>query len=262
MKISSKTREIIEKQFALDCNLAEAEEIKPGEIYLSKSKKLPGARIVSKTDLFFRAIMYAGKAYLMVDESIYEGCRELFKDASADWFCKFPNLRIIDNILNEYGYEIADTHIYYLPDETFPYVEEIHPVIWYDQKAIEARREWNTFSNAFCYSETQPDVMGVAAIGDANTLIESEMGMAGCSLDGKYTRQIGIDIRPEFRGKGLATYLTSLLKQRIIKEASDNNEEVVPFYGTSESHSLSRSVAIQSGFLPAWCEIYVKKQEE
>ena len=261
MKIDSRTREIIEKQFYLDCNLAEAEEIKAGEIYLSKSKKLPGARIVSKTDLFFRAIMYGGKAYLMVDESIYDGCKEIFKDVEADWFCKFPNLRLIDNILQEYGYEIADTHIYYLPDETFPHVEENYPVVWYDEKAIELRKEWNTFSNALCYSETQPDIMAVVAINDGNSLVESEMGMAGCSLDGKYTRQIGVDVKPEFRGKGLATYLTSLLKQKIMKQAEENNEEVIPFYGTSESHSLSRSVAIQSGFLPAWCEIQIRKKE-
>ena len=114
MKINSRTREIIEKQFYLDCNLAEAEEIKAGEIYLSKSKKLPGTRIVSKTDLFFRAIMYGGKAYLMVDESIYDGCKEIFKDVEADWFCKFPNLRLIDNILQEYGYEMIEV----IPNKT------------------------------------------------------------------------------------------------------------------------------------------------
>lgn len=262
MKISHRTREIIEKQFALDCNLFEAEEIKPGEIYISKSKKLPGARIVDKTDLFFRAIMYAGKAYIMVDENIYEGCKEVFKTTEADWFCKYPNLRLIDRILQEYGYEIADTHIYFLPDEDFPQIEEDRPVIWYDGEAIEARREWNPFSNALCYSPTQPDIMAVAAVTEGDAASVTEMGMAGVSLDGSYTRQIGIDVKPEYRGQGLASYLTTLMKQRIIKQARETGAEMVPFYGTSESHSLSRSVAIQSGFLPAWCEIYVKKSAD
>ena len=58
MKIASETIEIIEKQFALDCNLEEAKEIKKGKVFLSKSKMLPGARIVDKTDLFFRAILF------------------------------------------------------------------------------------------------------------------------------------------------------------------------------------------------------------
>ena len=41
MKIANETIEIIEKQFALDCNLEEAEEIKQGRMFLAPSKNLP-----------------------------------------------------------------------------------------------------------------------------------------------------------------------------------------------------------------------------
>lgn len=251
MKIANETIEIIEKQFALDCNLEEAEEIKQGRMFLAPSKNLPGARIVHKTDNFFRAIIFMGKAYLMADESIYEGCKEVFKDVNPDWFCKFPNLRILDRILNEFGYEIADTHIYYLPDKDAERIEETTPVIWFGEKEIADMKEENPFHNALCYSPTQPDVVAVAALEDDGSF----KGMAGASKDGMYVRQIGIDVREEYRGQGFATYLTTLLKQRLL----DNG--TLPFYGTSESHSLSRSVAVQAGFLPAWCEIYVKKNE-
>lgn len=205
--------------------------------------------MVHKTDIFFRAILFMGKAYLMVDESIYEGCEELFKDVSPDWFCKFPNLRILDTVLQEFGYEIADTHIYYLPDMDAPKIEESRPVVWYDEKEIAAMKEENPFHNALCYSPTQPDIIGVGAIADDGSI----KGMAGASLDGMYVRQIGIDVKEEYRGEGLATYLTTLMKQKLLEKGT------LPFYGTSESHSLSRSVAVKSGFLPAWCEIYVKK---
>lgn len=251
MKIASETIEIIEKQFALDCNLEEAKEIQPGKVFLSKAKALPGARMVHNTDIFFRAILFMGKAYLMADESIYDGCEELFKDASPDWFCKFPNLRILDAALQEFGHEIADTHIYYLPDMDAPVIEESQPVIWLSEKEIQDMKENNPFSNAFCFSPTQPDIIGVGAIEDSGRF----KGMAGASLDGKYVRQIGIDVREEYRGQGLAVYLTTLMKQRLSEQGT------LPFYGTSESHSLSRSVAVKSGFLPAWCEIYVKKSE-
>ena len=154
--------------------------------------------------------------------------------------------------LKEFGYEIADTHIYYLPDMDAPKIEEIHPVVWYDEKEIAAMKEENPFHNAFCYSPTQPDIIGVGAISDDGSI----KGMAGASLDGKYVRQIGIDVKEEYRGEGLATYLTTLMKQKLLEKGT------LPFYGTSESHSLSRSVAIKAGFLPAWCEIYVKKRGE
>ena len=206
--------------------------------------------MVHKTDIFFRAILFMGKAYLMVDESIYDGCEEIFKDVSPDWFCKFPNLRILDTVLQEFGYEIADTHIYYLPDMDAPKIEESRPVVWYDEKEIAAMKEENPFHNALCYSPTQPDVIGVGAIADDGSI----KGMAGASLDGMYVRQIGIDVKEEYRGEGLATYLTTLMKQKLLENGT------LPFYGTSESHSLSRSVAIKAGFLPAWCEIYVKKR--
>ena len=122
-------------------------------------------------------------------------------------------------------------------------IEETTPVIWFGEKEIEDMKEENPFHNALCYSHTQPDVMAVAVPEDDGRL----KGMAGASRDGMYVRQIGIDVREEYRGQGLATYLTRLMKQRLL----DNG--TLPFYGTSESHSLSRSVAVQAGFLPAWC---------
>ena len=250
MKIAKETLQTIEQQFILDCNLKEAIQLVPNKVYLSKSKILPGARIVANIDIFFRAILFMGKAYLMVDETIFEGCRELFKDASPEWFCKFPNLRIIDRILLDYNREIADTHIYFLPDKDAVKTEIDRQIKWFHEKEIQKMKETNSFHHALCYSITQPDVIAVAAM-DGSKM----KGMAGASLDGRYVRQIGIDVLEEYQGEGLATFLTSILKQKIIEEGN------IPFYGTSESHSISRSVAIKSGFLPAWAEIYVKKKE-
>ncbi len=251
VKIAKETLFLIQKQFDLDCNLKEAEELVENKVYLSKSLALKGARIVAKTDLFFRAIIFMGKAYIMVDESIYDGCKELFKNAKPEWFCEFSNLRVIDRILNEYDREIADTHIYFLPDAEAKEIAETREVKWFNEKEIMDMKETNIFHNALCYSPTQPDILAVAAM-DGDKI----KGMAGASLDGKYVRQIGIDVSEEYQNEGLATYLTTIIKQRILKAG------FVPFYGTSESHAISRSVAIRSGFLPAFAEIYVKKKSK
>lgn len=248
MKISSETQKTIEQQFALDCNLEKAEEIVKGKVFLSKTKILPGARIVDKTDQFLRVIIFMDKAYIMADDSIYDGLKELYSHEDApEWFFKFPNLRILDHILGDYNREIADTHIYFLPDEDARIVKSDREEKWFTREEIEAFREQNPFQNALAFSPTQPDVIAVAAIEK-----EKMKGMAGASLDGEYVRQIGIDVLEEYRGEGLATYLTTILKQRIMEQGK------LPFYGTSESHGISRSVAIKSGFLPAWAEIYVK----
>lgn len=250
MKIAKETINTMMKQITLDCNLNEAREIAPN-MFLSPSKKIEGARIIENMDLFMKVIVFMGKAYVMADESILGGCEDLFKSIPAEWLFEFHNLRKIDYILGEYGREIVDTHIYFLPADGVEKEIERPNDIWLYEKEIEAMRENNPFHHAFCYSTTQPDIIGVASMeGDKIKAV------AGASEDGKYVRQIGIDVLNEYRGQGLATHLVSLLRQRILEDGS------LPFYGTNESHALSRNVAIQSGFLPAYSEFFVTKMKK
>ena len=79
------------------------------------------------------------------------------------------------------------------------------------------------------------------------------MGMAGASEDSKTLYQIGIDVLPGYRGKGIGTNLVVILKQELLRRGK------VPFYGTSVSHMGSRNIAINAGFFPAWVELYSKK---
>lgn len=246
MKIGKETINTMRKQIELDCNTAEAEEIAPG-IFLSPSKILEGARIINKTDPFFRCIVFLGKAYIMADESILGGCRELFKDSKPEWFFEFSNLRRIDYILHEYGREIVDTHIYFLPAEDADIIEPQGDEVWLDEEDIVEIKEGNVFTNALCYSPTQPDVIAVEKLDKGNPI-----AMAGASRDGKYAYQIGINVLPGYEGKGLGVHLVTLLKQRLLAEGK------LPFYGTNESHSISRTIAIRSGFMPAFSEFSVK----
>ena len=85
---------------------------------------------------------------------------------------------------------------------------------------------------------------------------EAMAGMAGASEDGAYLWQIGINVVPECAGKGLAAELVRSLKNEIIRRGK------VPFYGTSESHTISQTVALKAGFVPAWTEIYVCRRKE
>ena len=78
-------------------------------------------------------------------------------------------------------------------------------------------------------------------------------GMAGGSADGEYLWQIGINVREEYRGKGLAAELVRSLKDEMIRRGK------IPFYGTSESHTVSQTVALKAGFVPAWTAVYAVK---
>ncbi|ALP93777.1 hypothetical protein [Intestinimonas butyriciproducens] len=55
-----------------------------------------------------------------------------------------------------------------------------------------------------------------------------------------------------FRGRGYAAGLPFLLKDALLRR------DIVPFYGTAESHIISRNVAIRAGFRPAFGYLYAQ----
>ena len=104
------------EQFRLDCNCKKENSL---GIMINESASLEGARLVDGVSSFFRAIIYKGDAYIMADPLIIDWVREKYVDYKVEWFCKYENLRTLDRKLNEYGYEIMDTHVYMLPDPGF-----------------------------------------------------------------------------------------------------------------------------------------------
>ncbi|MGH4119534.1 GNAT family N-acetyltransferase [Clostridium sp.] len=126
-----------------------------------------------------------------------------------------------------------------------PAKKPITTIKWYEYEEILQFEDDERFNEAFVFNDNHPDMLAVAALDG-----ESIMGMAGASSDGRTIWQIGIDVLPEYRGKGIGTNLTSLLKDELLKWGK------VPFYGTVESHIHSQNIAVNAGFFPAWAELY------
>lgn len=290
------------KQFCLDTCLDWQQYLEhPNQkVYIQKTRyaegttfpALEGARCYGETDAFFKAIMCMGQLFLSVDAQIYDWAVEQFTDCAPEWFCEYGNLRKIDEKLQEYGRQIKDTHVYYLPAALCKQrkagkevqSESVNPesakasihvtcekFVWYEQNELLRFKEDNRFTRALSFWSNQPDVLAVAAMKECvsqgcegelqscagKDFDQSHMsGMAGASADGQYLWQIGINVVPESAGKGLAVELVKQLKEEIIRRGK------VPFYGTSESHTISQTVGLKSGFVPAWTEIYAKGIEK
>jgi predicted GNAT family acetyltransferase len=67
--------------------------------------------------------------------------------------------------------------------------------------------------------------------------------------------QIGIDVLPEYRRRGIASATTSRLALEILLRGK------VPFYCAAWCNVKSVRNAIRSGFRPAWVEMTAKPSE-
>jgi len=132
--------------------------------------------------------------------------------------------------------------------------EKRFPVKWFFGEEIGRFYGDDRFGNAISEPEPNPDRPDTAVVCAYDG--ENIMGMAGCSQDAKNWYQIGIDVLPEYRSKGVGTALVSLLRAHIEKEGG------IPFYGTSLSNYHSWNIALNAGFCPAWVEIGAKKRKE
>lgn len=106
------------------------------------------------------------------------------------------------------------------------------------------RREW---SNALCEKRKELDMLAVGAF-DGEKLI----GLAGCSADCSAMWQIGVDVLPEYRQRGVASAVTA----RLASETFGRGK--LPFYCAAWSNIRSVRNALRCGFFPAWAELTVK----
>jgi len=222
------------------------------ENILTSSALLEGRRMYSKEKYFFHMATLGGNAVLTADECLHSFLQEFMKNRQGHWLFEFPNLLPLEQELNRFGYALTQTYHMFLPIVSVEPKKDF-PVKWfYGKEEISQFYGDERFPNAICseYLPHRPDRIVVCAYDGENI-----MGMAGCSEDAPGWLQIGIDVLPEYRSKGVATYLVTLLKNKILEEGN------IPFYGTSLSNYYSWNIALNCGFRPAWVEIGAEKRK-
>ncbi len=158
-----------------------------------------------------------------------------------------PNMHWLNDRLVEKGHKICFMAEYYLYD-----VNKVSDLQCTQETRILGSSDFAElylpeWSNALCKDRKHLDVLGVGAY-DQGKLI----GLAGCSADCDDMWQIGVDVLPEYRRRGIASVLTNTLAREIIKRGK------VPFYCSAWSNIRSVRNAVKSGFVPAWVEMTAK----
>lgn len=191
-------------------------------------------------------------------DNIVASVSEEYKDIVEQYINKFPayhcfetpNMHVLNDAFQKSGFRVCFMAEYFLPDvnklTALPCDYELR-ILGAEDFAELYTPEW---SNALCEKRKELDVLGVGAY-DNGKLI----GLAACSADCEEMWQIGIDVIPEYRRKGIASALTSRLALEILER------DKVPFYCCAWSNLKSAGNAIKSGFRPAWVQLTVKSAE-
>lgn len=155
-----------------------------------------------------------------------------------------PHLHVLHEALRPLGAGVSMTAEYWLPDvnllQPLQCDYETHILTQADFAPL-YQPQW---SNALCEKRAELDVLGVGAY-DGDKLV----GLAGCSADCEQMWQIGIDVLPDYRKRGIAAALTSQLAIEILKHNK------IPFYCCAWCNLPSARNAVKAGFRPAWTEM-------
>lgn len=243
--------EQLKRQLAIDFNCA-PDDFERTENVLTLSALNEGRRMYSDEKYFFQMATMGGNAVLSADEALHPFLREFMADKAGHWLFEQEKLAVLESELNKYGYRLCRTHHMYLPRFDVEVTGDF-PIKWFNGREEIEPFYGKGFYNALCerYLEKRPDRIAVCAY-DGDEI----MGMAGCSEDAPHFLQIGVDVFPKYRGRGVGTYLALLMKNEIIKRGE------MPVYGTAAANLHSRNIALNCGFRPAWVEIEAEKIPE
>lgn len=235
------------QQSAYDCNCKTEDFVRDTNVVVI-SKAHPKARTYLELPLECDLVSYGNNIVAQVSNELSEIVRGYIEKYPVEHCFETPNMHILNDELQKHGLRVCFMAEYFLPDiskvQELPCEYELR-VLHQEDFTDLYTDEW---SNALCEKRKHLDILGVGAY-DAGKLI----GLAGCSQDCETMYQIGVDVLPDYRRKGVASALTSRLAMEILALGK------VPFYCAAWSNIKSVRNAIKSGFRPAWVELTAKR---
>lgn len=234
------------QQSAYDCNCNPEDFLKDKNVIVI-SRDNPNARKYLTLPFECDLVSYGNNIVASVREDLIDIVSEYINKYQVERCFETPNMHVLNDEMQKKGLRVCFMAEYFLPDlsvlKELPCRYELRILHQPDFEGLYTK-EW---SNALCEKRKHLDMLCVGAY-DNGRLV----GLAGCSADCDSMYQIGIDVLPEYRKKGIASSLTSKLALEIISRGK------VPFYCAAWSNIRSLRNAIKSGFRPAWVELTVK----
>lgn len=232
---------LAKEQLALDfgCSFADFDRMENTVVPLAPR---PGARECPGWDCELRMACFGRGAVAAIHPSRLFSYRPLFVGIEGSRLFDFPAMARLDGALSKAGRRLGACRAFFLPGLSLPECpvpEGITPrFLTRDETA--ALRETRLFPHALAREST-----ALTLVGFEGEAVE----------DSAQVWQIGADVRPQSRGKGLGRFLVVNLTKEVLAQGT------LPCYSTWTGNLFSKRLALSAGYFPAWLEMgSVKKR--
>ena len=243
---NDKILKIATQQQAIDYNCL-PEDFYSIENKVVISKENPKARAYLQLPFFCALTSFGNNIVTSVNADIADFVSEYIKNKKIEDCFAPPNIFTLNDELQKHNVKFS-----FCAQRTLPDVNEIKPISCdYELKILHPddyselyeKPEW---SNAVGSGKRKHlDRMAVGAY-DGQNLI----GFAGSSESCENMWQIGVDVLPDYRRKGIGSALVSRLTLEILDMG------IVPFAGNRWANIRSIKTQFSCGFRPAWVEMF------
>lgn len=203
-------------------------------------------------------IAFFGSGLVAVaDKQIIDSVGNIIAKSGNDLFRVFdaPNIFELNGLLDRYGYTVDElaAGFVHADDDTEERTAEGMNVKTLFGEEITALYRYKEFGEALCYSVDAPrrDVIAVSYDDGGRPV-----AVAACSNDCEELYQIGVDVLPAYRRRGIATALVAKLTELIEEQGK------IPFYRCALANIASRLTAKACGYHDAWIELFTCKKGE
>ena len=224
---------LVQSQLAIDLNCTTADlNSEPGTIIFTTARDHPNRRPFPRGEQHFEILSMGKSIVVCASPELLAVIQPALAGKTRDEAFAVPFIYSLGH--------------YFLPD-----LERIAPLPapaefsyeLIEREDIPALYHLQGFENSIGNGSGHPRPDALAVIAKAGDAI---IGMAGASEDCATMWQVGMDVLPGYRNRGLAAYLVNRLTLEIL------HRDRVPYYGTSSANIASQRTAHRAGYYPTW----------
>lgn len=196
-------KKLLEKQFKLDFNCTE--DPMNQSIFVTK-KSSSNSRYWARGQADI--VCFQDKILVRTEnKNLTAELKKIYSNKNTEWFLEPDNILQLVNLLQTYHLKIARIAPYFIPKSIIKTDDVELDLNLFNQTDIEQFKDTGLISEAFCFSEQDPDQLGFGYYYD-NKLV----AICGANKNGKYTWEMGVEVLDkQFQGQGIATKLVKKL---------------------------------------------------